>query len=290
MKVERNLEVISGDRMKKDSSYSLKEQKLWKQMMKDRKETDSLIDNQKPHLFRNVEYKSSKLNSLFKKLKMEERKMMKELMDELEILEQTKDNIKLLKKSIRTLHLDIKRGYDDIKITIPVQIDCKVKKGIEYIRGRVYWDGDSSGKKESRHEMYFGNIKKLFTTINEYIDDGVDGFPKRKYSDKYFQLSWDDIKDNKKILSLIQRIGRDKFRNILFRNLLSRRTLGYRIRTKNMNGKVKYVDRNLLGSSSLKPNHFDVHKIDQDILKKFEDEKDSKWYRNVEKLRKNIDG
>ena len=26
--------------------------------------------------------------------------------------------------------------------------------------------------------MDYGNIKKLFTTINEYIDDGVDGFPK----------------------------------------------------------------------------------------------------------------
>jgi len=234
--------------------------------------------------FSNIGYKPSKLNTLFKSLKREERSMMDELMNEIDVLENSKNNIRELKKSLRSLQLDIMRGYDDPNINIEIQIDCVMKKGNEYIRGRVYWDGEDG---RGRREIHFGSISKVIDKINEYIDKGVDGFPKRKYSDKIRSLDWNGIKDNDKILFCIRRIGKDKFRYILFKTLLSRRTLGYRIRTKNMKGKVTILDKVTLSSLNPKDkyNHLDVKQVD-DILKKNVEDNDTKWYQNIEEIKR----
>ena len=48
----------------------------------------------------------------------------------------------------------------------------------------------------SRFEKRKIYYPKIIDEINEYIDKGTDGFPKRKYSDKIRSLDWNGIKDN----------------------------------------------------------------------------------------------
>jgi len=189
-------------------------------------------------------------------------------MKEVEKMETHKKNINELKKTLRRIHDYIKWGYDDI--TRNVNVDCKIRdirngKGKEYIRGRINWDGGYENRTKSLREI-----------------SGFGGRPKKELKDEYKSKCWDEIKDDKKVMGLIQKLGKVKFRNQLFNQFLSRRTLGMRIRTKDMMGYSKHYDKTTL-SSKIKPNHIDLVEMDEIIKNYKEKEGDTFWYKNVEK-------
>lgn len=244
-------------------------------------------DKQKNEHLKSVPFSQSKIQSTFDKLIREERKTMRRLMKEVEKMETHKKNINELKKTLRRIHDYIKWGYDDI--TRNVNVDCKIRdirngKGKEYIRGRINWDGGYENRTKSLREIsgFGGRIPKVIDDINECIRDGENGFPKKELKDEYKSKCWDEIKDDKKVMGLIQKLGKVKFRNQLFNQFLSRRTLGMRIRTKDMMGYSKHYDKTTL-SSKIKPNHIDLVEMDEIIKNYKEKEGDTFWYKNVEK-------
>ena len=272
-------------------------------------ERDEFLERNRERFTKDIPFKQSQINKIWDRLKLEERKVMGELMGEIQLLETHKQNIRELRKTIKRIHYYMKKGFSDIKgKDSKVTIDKKVKKGNEYIRGRIYWDGGSDGKGGLReiHGMY-SRIGKLVDEINECIRNGEEGFPKRELKDIYKSKSWDEIKDDKKILNLLEILGRKKFRKQLLEQFLSRRTLGYRIRKKDMvsihktkegkKGKDKptlfskkyyrdmYFDKTTLNQKT-KPNHFYDYMLEI-LIEENEDRKESHWYKNcVEWLKK----
>ena len=72
----------------------------------------------------------------------------------------------------------------------------------------------------------------------------------------------------------------------LVNKLQSRRTLGYRIRTKDMSGVSKHYDGKTLSGDDIN------HKLDkgeiEDIVKKYgKTLNDTSWYKNIEKISRN---
>ena len=213
--------------------------------------------------------------SLFNKLKREERETMSLLMGEIDKLENTKSNIRNLKKTLYRIHMDIRRGYDD-DVHISMSFVCKKSKGIPYIKCRVWWDGVSEGTGGQR-EVQVGSIPKIIDTFNEHIGNKEEGFPKRKLSDDLKELSWDEFKENKKLMKLLRMISKPLFRKYLISKLLSRRTLGYRIRTKDSVGVSKHLDTSLIVKEV---NHLTKEEKIQ-FLKDQEEHKQTKWYKTL---------
>jgi len=210
-------------------------------------------------LSKSIPLSQSKIESIYKKLKLEERKVMKDLLNEVDLMEKHKQNVRELKKTILRIQSYIKWGFDEVDL--PINFDCvyrgsggkKVKKGKggnEYIRGRVHWDGGVDGKGGNREVLGLGRITKLVDEINESIRNGVQGFPKDelsdKLSDKYKSMSWSEIEKNQNLMKLLRLLGKKKFREQLLKHFLSRRTLGMRIRTKDMKGIHRLIDKNSL--------------------------------------------
>ena len=87
-------------------------------------------------------------------------------------------------------------------------------------------------------------------------------------------------------MKLIGLVGKKRFRNFLFKSLLSRRSLGYRIRCKDMVGYSKSYDIPTLSKNTI--NHMDVVEMDN-IIKNYDTFKDTQWYDYVVERRKKID-
>tara|TARA_B100000287_G_C20665826_1_gene791744 strand:- start:509 stop:1342 length:834 start_codon:yes stop_codon:yes gene_type:complete len=274
--------------METKKKYGMKETKLYNEMEIERKKTDGIVLDSKSisNLTKDISLKPSKISSLFKKLKMEERKVMKDLMDEVELLENTKSNIKELKKTIRRIQNDIRRGYDDKDLVIDIKFRKKIIKGNEYIYGRVYWDGSYDGSKDGRREISIGSVSKVIDEINVSILGGEYGYPSKRLPKSYKSIPFDIIKEDKKVMKLIGLVGKKRFRNFLFKSLLSRRSLGYRIRCKDMVGYSKSYDIPTLSKNTI--NHMDVVEMDN-IIKNYDTFKDTQWYDYVVERRKKID-
>ena len=244
-------------------------------------------------LSKSIPLSQSKIESIYKKLKLEERKVMKDLLNEVDLMEKHKQNVRELKKTILRIQSYIKWGFDEVDL--PINFDCvyrgsggkKVKKGKggnEYIRGRVHWDGGVDGKGGNREVLGLGRITKLVDEINESIRNGVQGFPKDelsdKLSDKYKSMSWSEIEKNQNLMKLLRLLGKKKFREQLLKHFLSRRTLGMRIRTKDMKGIHRLIDKNSLMGKT-KPNHMDYEFLDKLIEDEKQNSSESFWYKNV---------
>ena len=180
------------------------------------------------------------------------------------------------------IHLDIKNGYDD-NTQIDMKFRVKKIKGNKYIYGRVWWDGDCDGM-GGRREISLGSITKIIDDINICIYNGENGFPTKSFPKSYKHLTFDVIKKDKILMECIGLLGKNKFRSFLHKKLLSRRSLGYRIRCKDMSGYSKSYDVSTLLSN---PNNMDVVEMDN-IIKTYVKDNDTKWYENVIKMREKI--
>ena len=140
---------------------------------------------------KSIPLSQSKIENIYKKLKSEERKVKKDLLNEEDLMEKHKQNVKELKKTTLRIQSYIKWGFDEVDLPIQLSVKTRggggklVKKGgNEYIRGRVHWDGGVDGRGGNREINGLGRISKLVDNINECIRDGVEGFPKDELSDK----------------------------------------------------------------------------------------------------------
>jgi hypothetical protein len=249
-----------------------------------------ITDEKMKNISKTIPLKQSQIEKTYKKLKLEERKVMKDLLNEVELMEKHKQNVNELKKTILRIQSYIKWGFDEVDL--PINLDCvvrggggkKVKKGNEYIRGRVHWDGGVDGKGGLREINDLGRISKLVDNINECIRNGVEGFPKDelsdKLSDKYKSMSWSEIEKNRNLMKLLRLLSKNKFRNQLHKQFLSRRTLGMRIRTKDMKGVHRVYDKNTLMLKN-KPNHIHYDDLDKLIEREKENSSEKFWYKNV---------
>jgi len=249
-----------------------------------------ITDEKMKSISKTIPLKQSQIEKIYKKLKLEERKVMKDLLNEVELMEKHKQNVNELKKTILRIQSYIKWGFDEVDL--PINLDCvvrggggkKVKKGNEYIRGRVHWDGGVDGKGGLREINDLGRISKLVDNINECIRNGVEGFPKDelsdKLSDKYKSMSWSEIEKNRNLMKLLRLLSKNKFRNQLHQQFLSRRTLGMRIRTKDMKGVHRVYDKNTLMLKH-KPNHIHYDDLDKLIEREKENSSEKFWYKNV---------
>jgi len=250
-----------------------------------------ITDEKMKSISKSIPLKQSQIEKIYKKLRLEERKVMKDLLNEVELMEKHTQNVRELKKTILRIQSYIKWGFDEVDLTI--NFDCKkrgsggkiVKKGgNQYIRGRVHWDGGVDGKGGNREVKGLGRITKLVDDINECIRNGVQGFPKDelsdKLSDKYKSMSWIEIEKNRNLMKLLRLLGKNKFREQLLQHFLSRRTLGMRIRTKDMKGIHRLTDKSSLMGVT-KPNHMDYDFLDKLIEDEKENSSEKFWYKNV---------
>ena len=95
---------LNSERMKK---YGQRQRKIFKEMWEYERESDGIDIQKSKELFKSMGISDSKKKNLFDKLKRYERKMMDELLEQVDILEKTKRNIKELKNSIHRIHNDI---------------------------------------------------------------------------------------------------------------------------------------------------------------------------------------
>ena len=269
-------------------------------------------------IMKTIPFKQSQIEKIYKKLKVEERKVMKDLLEEVDLMEKHKQNVRELKKTMRRIQSYLKWGFDEVDLPIQLTVKTRggggklVKKGgNEYIRGRVHWDGGVDGKGGNREINGLGRITKLVDEINECIRNGEKGFPQKelseKLTEKYKSMKWEEIQKNQNLMKLLSLLGKKKFRKQLLEQFLSRRTLGYRIRKKDMvsihktkeGKKVKdkstlfskkyyrdmYFDKTTLNQKT-KPNHFEDYMLDI-LIEEKEERKESNWYKNcVEWLKK----
>jgi hypothetical protein len=270
------------DRPERFETYGQREKRDIEIGRKLLRETDSIdiYDKKYRDGLSKIGITQKKKESLFNKLKREERNTMKCLMEEIDKLEKIKSNIKHLKNSLRRINTDIKKGFDD-DVNINMSFVSKPSKGIPYIKCRVWWDGGSDGKGGQR-EVQVGHISSIIDIINSYIERKDEGFPKRKLSEDLKELSWEEFKENRKLMKLLRVISKPIFKGYLLGKLSSRRTLGYRIRTKDMSGVSKYYDGQLLNG---KQHHLDQTEIDT-IIKKQTEHEDLEWYKTLMKNKK----
>lgn len=269
----------------KPTKLGSREEKIWDEMELLRKETSgvNLQDPNHRKLFKSIGITDTKKQNLFDRLKREERKIMSDLMEQIDIVEKTKDNIRNLKSSIHRIHSDIQKGFTD-SVTTSMSFVYKKTKNSFYVKCRFWWDGGTDGKGGQR-EIQVGSIPSIIDTFNMKIGSGEEGFPKTKLSDKFKTTSWVDFKDNKTLMKLLKMICKPIIKSYLINKLQSRRTLGYRIRTKDMTGVSRHYDGKTLSG--------DVnHKLDKDeindIVKKYgKTLNDTSWYKNIEKNSKN---
>tara|TARA_R100000005_G_C4969513_1_gene182999 strand:- start:179 stop:1015 length:837 start_codon:yes stop_codon:yes gene_type:complete len=278
MKSEIGKQMIS--RPSKFSKMGQRQQKVYDEMMKQRKETDSLdlTDIKSKNLFRNIPISQSKKQSLFDKLKRYERKLMSELMDEIELLESTRRNIKNLRTSIKRIHEDIKKGFSEVSHSM--SFVHKRQKNSYYIKCRFWWDGGTDGKKGQR-EVSVCSIPDVIDEFNMNIENENEGFPKRKLSDKLKDISWDEFKQNTKLMRLLRIVSKPRVRSYIVNKLQTRRTLGYRIRTKNMTGTHRLTDTGYITSNDVEFTDEEIKQIKLRYGKKLND---TDWYREIEKL------
>ena len=263
-----------------------REQKLWNEMEELRRETSGIDihDKHNQRHFKDIDITDIKKQNLFDRLKREERKMMSELLDQIESLEKTKDNIRNIKTSIHRIHSDIKKGFSD-SVTTKMSFVYKKTKNSYYIKSRFWWDGGTDGKGGQR-EIQVGSIPSIIDTFNMKIDSGEEGYPKRKLSDDYKSISWDEFKEDDKLMKLLRMYCKPLIKSYLVTKLQSRRTLGYRIRTKDMTGVHRHYDGKTLSGDDIN------HKLDKEeiegIIKTYgKTLNDTSWYKNIEKISKN---
>ena len=268
--------VDRPERFKKYGQRQLRDIEICTKLIKDTEGMDinDLVKKHKKGI-NSIPISDSKKKSVFNDLKREERETMKLMMNEIDILEKTRSNINNLKNTLKRIHSDIKKGFDD-DVNINMSFVSKKSKGIPYIKCRVWWDGGSDGTGGQR-EVQIGSIPKIIDTFNGHIENKEDGFPKKKLSEDLKELSWDKFKEDIKLMKLLRMISKPLFKQYLIKRLLSRRTLGYRIRTKDSVGVSKHFDSGLLGSQI---NHLDQVEIDN-IIKQEKQHGDSEWYKRL---------
>ena len=93
-------------------------------------------------------------------------------------------------------------------------------------------------------------------------------------------MSWSEIEKNRNLMKLLRLLSKNKFRNQLHKQFLSRRTLGMRIRTKDMKGVHRVYDKNTLMLKN-KPNHIHYDDLDKLIEREKENSSEKFWYKNV---------
>ena len=206
----------------KSKKLGKNELKLYEEMEKLRRETGGIDITDKKHrkLLQSIGISDLKKQRLFDKLKRYERQMMSELMEQINILEKTKDNIRNLKSVIHRIHNDIHKGFSD-SVSTKMSFVYKKTKNSFYIKCRFWWDGGTDGKGGQR-EVQVGSIPSVIDSFNSNIDNGVEGYPKRKLSDNLKTISWDDFKEDKKLMKLLRMYCKPLIRSYLVNKLQSR--------------------------------------------------------------------
>ena len=262
------------------------QQKIYEEMEKLRRETSGIDITDKKHrkLLQSIGISDLKKQRLFDKLKRYERRMMVELMEQLNLFEKTRHNIRNLRSVIRRIHNDIQKGFTD-SVSTKMSFVHKKQKNSYYIKCRFWWDGGTDGKGGQR-EVQVGSIPSVIDIFNSKIVNDVEGFPKRELSDNLKTISWDEFKENKKLMKLLRTHCKPLIKSYLITKLQSRRTLGYRIRTKDISGVSRYYDGKTINNSDI--NHeYDKKEIDGIIKKYGKNLSDTSWYKEIEKISRN---